>query len=231
MTKALREDESGSDQDGSDQEDSDADARSNSDAESYQESEDETELDNSSAAGSRRSSTAVASELGHQDSVHQPADNHSQNPPDIENPANNQYMETPQDSYSYLPNDDRSYMGQQNYALPSGHPTNPSDMPPQELDSAYPVGHSAKSTVTTFPPIPEDAAELATDNSEPPNPPPYAPVPSTPQQLSRPRSTRFELACERDPVELEVPLTTTTRGKSELFLPPSLTPGNTFSIS
>ncbi|KAF7914323.1 uncharacterized protein EAF01_000729 [Botrytis porri] len=225
-------DDESEDENGSDQEDPDADARSNLDAESDQGSEDEEGADNSSAVGSRRSSTAVASEFDHQDSVREPADDYPQNPPNVncpenENsyPAKNPYMEAPQDTYSYLPNDDRFYMGQHDYAHQNGYPTNPSDMPPQELDSAYPAAYSAKPTATAFPSIPEDAAELATDNSEPPNPPPYASMPSTPQQLSRPRSTRFELACERDPVELEVPPLPTTRGKSELFLPPSLTPG------
>ncbi|KAF7859742.1 hypothetical protein EAF04_008821 [Stromatinia cepivora] len=227
------EEKSGDDQDGDsddengyDQEDSD-DAPSDSDVESNDGTEDEIESENSSAASSRRSSTAVASELDHQDSVRQSADNHAGIPPENNYPANNQHLQTPQDSYSYAPNDDRSYMGQHNYPAQNGYITNPNNIPPQELESAYPTTHSAKSTAKSFPKIPENAAELATDNSEPACPPPYVHIPSTPQQLSRPRSTRFELACERDPVELEVPsiATTTTRGKSELFLPPSLTPG------
>ncbi|PQE11601.1 hypothetical protein CJF32_00004761 [Rutstroemia sp. NJR-2017a WRK4] len=100
---------------------------------------------------------------------------------------------------------------------------------PQELESAYPNLLSANVAQRSVQPsLPEMAVELATDNNPPPSPPPYAHVPSTPHQLSRPRSTRFELACEREPVELFVPSSdsgTMNRGRSELFLPPSLTPG------
>ncbi|PQE04062.1 hypothetical protein CJF31_00003162 [Rutstroemia sp. NJR-2017a BVV2] len=102
---------------------------------------------------------------------------------------------------------------------------------PQELESAYPNLLSANVAQRSVQPsLPEMAVELATDNNPPPSPPPYAHVPSTPHQLSRPRSTRFELACEREPVELFVPSSdsgTMNRGRSELFLPPSLTPGVT----
>ncbi|CAD6452059.1 5d43880e-3273-4c5d-afc5-681692c02532 [Sclerotinia trifoliorum] len=231
----LNGDSDSDDGNGSDQEDSDDDTYSDSDVESNDEIEDEGESGDSSAASSRRSSTAVASELelDHQDSVRQSSDdNQTENTPQSNYPTHNQHIQTPQDTYSYAPNDDRSYMGQHNYPFQNTYTTNPNtnniDIPPQELETAYPTTHFPKTSTNPSPQIPPNTAELATDNNDP-HPPPYTHIPSTPHQLSRPRSTRFELASERDPVELDVPsivpAMVTTRGKSELFLPPSLTPG------
>jgi hypothetical protein len=222
----------------------DSDSEGESESESENEDEGENEGDSSqrpSATSSRRPSTTIASETQSYDPNQQPDNGLPEPVGETDHSVDSQRSLTPGETYNS--NITQPYAGQGASPYSNEHTYTPEShnngyMPPhhaegqpepQELESAYPNLLSANvAQMSAQPSLPEMAVELATDNNPPPSPPPYAHVPSTPHQLSRPRSTRFELACEREPVELFVPSSdsgTMNRGRSELFLPPSLTPG------